>query len=80
MGRAKIGVSLDKATLQKLDRLVVADVFPNRSRAIESAVTEKLQRLDRTRLARECAKLDPDFEKALAEEGLSNDVTEWPEY
>ncbi len=80
MGRAKIGVSLDKTTLQRLDRLVVADVFPNRSRAIESAVTEKLQRLDRTRLARECAKLDPDFEKALAEEGLSNDVTEWPEY
>jgi len=80
MRRAKIGVSLDKTTLQKLDRLVVAEVFPNRSRAIESAVTEKLQRLDRTRLARECAKLDPDFEKALAEEGLSNDVIEWPEY
>jgi len=80
MGRAKIGVSLDKTTLQKLDRLVVAEVFSNRSRAIESAVTEKLQRLDRTRLARECAKLDPDFEKALAEEGLSKDVTEGPEY
>ena len=80
MRRAKIGVSLDKTTLQKLDRLVVAEVFPNRSRAIESAVTEKLQRLDRTRLARECAKLDPHFEKALAEEGLSNDVIEWPEY
>jgi hypothetical protein len=55
-------------------------MFPNRSQAIESAVAEKLQRLDRGRLARECAKLDPDFEKALADEGLSDDVVEWPEY
>jgi len=80
MGRAKIAISLDEATLQRLDRLVAEHMFPNRSQAIESAVAEKLQRLDRGRLARECAKLDPDFEKALADEGLSEDVVEWPEY
>ncbi len=80
MGRAKIAISLDEATLQKLDRLVHEEVFPNRSRAIELAVAEKLQRLDRGRLARECAKLDPDFEKALADEGLSDDAAAWPEY
>ncbi len=80
MKRAKIAISLDKVTLQRLDRLVDKEVFPNRSQAIESAVAEKLQRLDRSRLARECAKLDPDFEKALADEGLSSDVAEWPEY
>jgi len=80
MGRAKIAISLDEATLQRLDRLVAEDMFPNRSQAIESAVAEKLQRLDRGRLARECARLDPDFEKALADEGLSDDVAEWPEY
>jgi len=80
MRRAKIAISLDEATLQRLDRLVAEDMFPNRSQAIESAVAEKLQRLDRGRLARECAKLDPDFEKALADEGLSEDVVEWPEY
>jgi metal-responsive CopG/Arc/MetJ family transcriptional regulator len=71
MKLAKIAVSLDRSTLRRLDRLVGAEVFPNRSRAIEAAVVEKLQRLDHTRLARECAKLDPDFEQALAEEGLS---------
>jgi len=80
MGRAKIAISLDEGTLQRLDRLVDQEVFPNRSQAIESAVAEKLQRLDRTRLARECAKLNPKFEQALAEEGLSDDVAEWPEY
>lgn len=31
-------------------------------------------------LARECAKLDPEFEKAIAEEGLSVELNEWPEY
>ncbi len=44
------------------------------------AVEEKLVRLEQGRLARECAKLDPDFERRLAEEGLSEDVSEWPTY
>ena len=39
-----------------------------------------LQRLDHSRPARECARLDPDFEKTLADEGLSEDAAEWPEY
>jgi hypothetical protein len=43
-------------------------------------VAEKLARLEKSRLAQECAKLDPTFEKALAEEGLSEDLAEWPEY
>lgn len=45
--------------------------YPNRSRAIEEAVKEKLERLDRRRLARECEKLDVNFEEKMAEEGLS---------
>ena len=47
---------------------------------IQEAVEEKLTRLERGRLAGECTKLDPAFEKALAEEGLSEDASEWPEY
>ncbi len=43
-------------------------------------MTEKLLRIERSRLAQECAKLDPAFEKALAEEGLSEELKEWPEY
>ena len=80
MGRAKVAISLDESTLNRLDKLVQKQVFPNRSQAIEEAVTEKLARLERSRLAQECAKLDPAFEKALAEEGLSEDLAEWPEY
>jgi metal-responsive CopG/Arc/MetJ family transcriptional regulator len=80
MARSKVAISLDESTLDRLDRLVKKRVFPNRSQAIEEAVAEKLARLERSRLAQECAKLDPAFEKALAEEGLSEDLTEWPEY
>jgi metal-responsive CopG/Arc/MetJ family transcriptional regulator len=69
MGAAKVAISLDEQVLARVDRLVRQRAFPNRSKAIEQAVKEKLERLDRSRLARECAKLDPAFEKALADEG-----------
>jgi len=80
MGMAKIAITLDEETVRRLDRLVREQVFPNRSRAIQKAVDDTLARLDRGRLARECAKLDPRHEKALAEEGLTGDAGEWPEY
>lgn len=80
MGRSKVAISLDESTLSRLDKLVQKQVFPSRSQAIEEAVAEKLARLERSRLAQECAKLDPAFEKALAEEGLSGDLGEWSEY
>lgn len=80
MPRAKVAISLDEDTLDRLDRLVRARVFPNRSRAIQEAVAEKLSRMEHRRLARECAKLDPAFEKTLAEEGLTDELSSWPEY
>lgn len=80
MARSKIAVSLDKQTLQQLDELVAEAIFPSRSQAIQVAVQEKLARLAQGRLARECAKLDPAFEKALAEEGLAEDTSAWPVY
>jgi Arc/MetJ-type ribon-helix-helix transcriptional regulator len=75
-----VAISLDESTLERLDKLVERAVFSNRSQAIQEAVEEKLARMERSRLARECAKLDPTFEKALAEEGMSEDAAEWPEY
>jgi hypothetical protein len=40
---------------------------------------EKLERLRAGRLARACAKLDPEAEQALPDEGLSADAR-WPAY
>jgi metal-responsive CopG/Arc/MetJ family transcriptional regulator len=76
----KVAVSLDLKLLEQLDRLVAERVFPNRSQAVQDAVRDKLDRLARTRLARECAKLDASAERELADEGLASDASEWPEY
>ena len=70
MGTSKIAISLDEELLGRLDGLVRKRVFPSRSRAIQAAIEEKIARLERTRLARECAKLDPNLEAVLAEEGF----------
>jgi metal-responsive CopG/Arc/MetJ family transcriptional regulator len=80
MARAKIAITLDDGLVASVDRLVAAGDFPNRSRAVEQAVAEKLERIGRIRLARESAKLDRSFERRLAEEGLGSDLAEWPEY
>lgn len=80
MSRLRIGITLDEGSVERLDRLVAESVFENRSQAIQQAVDEKLERIDRIRLARECAKLDPALEKAMAEEGLGEDLEAWPEY
>ena len=80
MTTSKIAITIDENTLIRLDLLVKSDMFPSRSRAIQEAVAEKLERLEKNRLARECAKLDPEFEQNLSEEGLSTEIDEWPEY
>lgn len=80
MSRSKIAITIDESTLERLDELVEQSMFPSRSQAIQEAVDEKLARLKRGRLARECSKLDPAFEKSLAEAGLSEDLAAWPEY
>ncbi|MGB0385095.1 MAG: CopG family ribbon-helix-helix protein [Ardenticatenaceae bacterium] len=80
MSTTKIAITIEDNLLQRLDKLVVEQRFPSRSQAIEEAVQEKVSRLERSRLARECAKLDPEFEQKLADEGLEEDFTQWPEY
>jgi len=80
MSVAKVTISIESGLLRKVDHLVKARVFSNRSQAIQSAVEEKVARLDRKRLARECAKLDKAHEQALADEGLAAEVAEWLEY
>lgn len=71
MAKTKLAITLDSNLVGEADHLVKEGLFASRSQAIESAVAEKLERLARTRLARECAKLDPSEERAIAEEGLA---------
>lgn len=80
MSQTKVAITIEEGLLARVDALVSRKVFSNRSRAIQAAVEEKLERLERSRLAEECAKLDPAYERALADEGLSEELAAWPEY
>ena len=79
MPKTKVALTLDSVLLERVDDLVARARFRNRSQAIEAALAEKLARLARTRLAEECAKLDPIEERRLANEAFGADTT-WPEY
>ena len=79
MSSAKVAISLDPEALRQVDQLVAGGAFPSRSKLIQDAVSEKLRRLQRVRLAQECAKLQPSSERAAAEE-LFQGEPEWPEY
>jgi metal-responsive CopG/Arc/MetJ family transcriptional regulator len=66
MSTTKVAITIDEAILSELDRLVEKRIFPNRSKAIQEAIKDKLARMRRGRLARECAKLDRKFEQTLS--------------
>jgi Arc/MetJ-type ribon-helix-helix transcriptional regulator len=80
MPKTKVALTLDAKLLDRVDHLVARQRFRNRSQAVETALAEKLARLARTRLAEECAKLDPKEERQLADEGLAAAGESWPEY
>ena len=67
MATSQITITIDDKTLKRLNTLVKLKIFPNRSDLIRQAVTEKLNRIVKSRLHRECAKLAPEFEQTLAE-------------
>jgi Arc/MetJ-type ribon-helix-helix transcriptional regulator len=74
MPKTKVTLTLDSVLLDCVDDLVARARFRNRSQAIETALAERLARLARTRLAEECARLDPAEERRLADEAIGADV------
>ena len=73
MATNKVAITIDSDLLSKVDLLVSQRVFPNRSKAIQSALIDKLSLLRQTRFAIECAKLDPQLEQQLAEGGIEEE-------
>jgi len=80
MAASKIAITIEEKTLARLDRLVKERFFPNRSKAIQQALEEKIGKLEKDKLGLECEKLDPREEKKLAEEGFAMEREQWPEY
>jgi Arc/MetJ-type ribon-helix-helix transcriptional regulator len=74
----KIAVTLDRKTISALDRWVREGRYPNRSRALQSAVNLLTQREKRTLLPRELSKVDSQEERQFSEQGLGDRA--WPEY
>jgi Arc/MetJ-type ribon-helix-helix transcriptional regulator len=80
MNVAKVTISIDQNLLNSIDRLVKSKIFASRSQAVQVAVQEKIIHLNKTRLYRECVKLNPLEEQTLADEGLATELKLWPEY
>src|SRR5437764_10870123 len=79
MSATKVAISMDETLLQRLDRLVKTRSFRSRSQVVQEAVTEKISRMDKSALVRECAKLDRKSEQAMADEGLAFEISGWPQ-
>ena len=77
MTTTKVAISIDPKLIDEVDSLVSNRVFPNRSKAFQEALKEKLDRMKHIRLAKESAKLDKNEEQTMAEEGIDDT---WPEY
>ena len=80
MGSAKVAITINEELLTQIDRWVEEGRYPNRSQAIQAAVREKLERARRRRLVEGATKLDPQEERALAEEGFAAGSETWPAY
>lgn len=80
MTATKVAVTIDHTLLQHVDQLVAQKIFPSRSRAVQEALQALVHRQERSRLAKECAKLDMAFEQSMAEEGMEEELAQWPTY
>jgi hypothetical protein len=78
----KIAVAIDKDLRLAREARPTDSASGNRGgvRAVQETIAEKLERMQKARLAHECEKLDPGFERELAELGLAEDAKRWPKY
>lgn len=77
MRAAKITITIEPYLLIQLDRWVREGEYPNRSRAIQAAVIEKLKRVHRRRLREELANVNAAEEREFAEDALATGSQTW---
>lgn len=77
MATVKIAITIDSEAALKLDELVASKAYPSRSRVIQEAVADKLARISRSRLAEQCALLDTEEERKMAEEFSPGEIELW---
>lgn len=74
--KKKIAITIDEDILAQIDYLVNKAVYPNRSKAIEAAIAEKIDYSRRKRFEIECSNLNPKEEQEFAEWGGFDDWME----
>ncbi len=77
MATAKIAITMDADTVRKSTGWWGSEFSPTAA-GPSGGRRGKLARMDKNRLARECAKLDPRFELTLAEEGIHMETSDGP--
>jgi metal-responsive CopG/Arc/MetJ family transcriptional regulator len=80
MVKANIAITIDERMVGGIDRLVRQKAFFNRSQAIETAIQEQRNRMDRCQLALESSQLSSKHEQAMTDEGTREDAKSWPVY
>lgn len=74
MSTVKVAVTIEEGLLRGLDREVSRGAFRNRSEAVRAAVEMLLERERGGSLLEALALIDPEEEKALAEEFLEGEA------
>lgn len=78
MPAAKVAVTIDDQLLREVDRWVADGEFASRSRAVQVALSRLRDERNRHgSLLSELTKLDPEEERAMAEEWLEGEAP-WP--
>ena len=80
MNKYKLTITVSPLVLNRLDAWVQNEHYASRSEAIEQAFEAQLQRLERTRLSEQCALLDVDEERAMADIDLAQDASALPAF
>ena len=75
MATKSINVTIDEELLTRLDLLVSAGRYPNRSRSIEDAIKSKLKELDEEAIGEQAKLLD----KKESEEWFEGELESWQE-
>jgi Arc/MetJ-type ribon-helix-helix transcriptional regulator len=75
MAAAKVAVTIQADLLREVDTWVAAGEFPNRSQAVQAGLVRLREERARYQgLLRELARVDPDEERALADEWIDGEV------
>jgi len=77
MSTAKVAITLEEDFLKEIDRWVSEGKYPNRSKAIQETLNEKITNWRWKRLIEEVSKLNPKEEQAMAEETIFSGNEIW---